>query len=70
MRRGAPGTSLLSAGSAEAELTSVSWPVCSPGSWFVVYEGPVSTNIGERLVTQRREAWDLVWKRASAAEKP
>jgi len=35
------------------KATSVSLPVCSPGSWFVVYEGPVSTNIGERLVTVR-----------------
>jgi hypothetical protein len=36
-----------------AQAVTVSLPVCSDGSWLASYEGPVSTNIGERLVTVR-----------------
>jgi hypothetical protein len=32
---------------------AVSLPVCSSGSWLASYEGPLSTNVGERLVTVR-----------------
>jgi hypothetical protein len=35
------------------EIVPVSIPVCSSGPWSAVYEGPVSTNFGERLVTVR-----------------
>jgi hypothetical protein len=35
------------------EVVPLSIPVCSTGAWSAVYEGPVSTNIGERLVTVR-----------------
>ena len=35
------------------EAVTVSVPVCSNGSWLASYEGPLSTNIGERLVTVR-----------------
>ena len=34
-------------------MVPVSLPVCSSGSWTTSYEGPVSTNFGERLVTVR-----------------
>jgi hypothetical protein len=33
--------------------TAVTLPVCSPGMWLASWEGPVSTNIDERLVTVR-----------------
>jgi hypothetical protein len=35
------------------EVVPLSIPVCSSGGWSAAYEGPVSTNIGERLVTVR-----------------
>jgi len=35
------------------EVVPVSIPVCSSGPWSATYEGPVSTNFGERLVTVR-----------------
>jgi hypothetical protein len=35
------------------EIVSVSIPVCSSGPWSATYEGPVTTNFGERLVTVR-----------------
>jgi hypothetical protein len=35
------------------EVVPVSMAVCSAGPWSATYEGPVSTNFGERLVTVR-----------------
>jgi hypothetical protein len=35
------------------EVVPVSVAVCSAGPWATTYEGPVSTNFGERLVTVR-----------------
>ena len=35
------------------EVVPVSIPVCSAGPWSAAYEGPLSTNFGERLVTVR-----------------
>jgi len=35
------------------EVVPVSMAVCSSGPWSTTYEGPVSTNFGERLVTVR-----------------
>ena len=35
------------------KVVPVSITVCSPGPWSAVYEGPVNTNFGERLVTVR-----------------
>jgi hypothetical protein len=35
------------------EVVPVTIAVCSSGSWSATYEGPVSTNFGERLVTVR-----------------
>ena len=35
------------------EVVPVSMPVCSSGPWSASYEGPMSTNLGERLVTVR-----------------
>ena len=35
------------------KVVPVSIAVCSPGPWTAVYEGPVNTNFGERLVTVR-----------------
>jgi hypothetical protein len=35
------------------EVVPVSIPVCSSGPWSATYEGPVTTNFGERLVTVR-----------------
>jgi hypothetical protein len=36
-----------------ARVVPVTLPVCSAESWTTTFEGPVSTNIGERLVTVR-----------------
>jgi hypothetical protein len=36
-----------------ARVVPVTLPVCSAGPWTTTYEGPVSRNIGERLVTVR-----------------
>ena len=33
------------------ESVAVSMPVCSSGSWSAAFDGPVTTNIGQRLVT-------------------
>ena len=33
------------------EAVTVTMPVCSAGSWTAVFDAPVSTNIGDRLVT-------------------
>ena len=41
------------------EIVPVSIPVCSSGPWSAVYEGPVSTNFGERLVTVRIDEADV-----------
>jgi hypothetical protein len=30
---------------------TVTMPVCSAGSWWATFEGPVTTNLGDRLVT-------------------
>jgi hypothetical protein len=35
------------------KAVKISLPVCSSGPWSAIFEGPVSTNIGERLVTVR-----------------
>ncbi len=35
------------------EVVPVSIPVCSSGPWSATYEGPLSTNFGDRLVTVR-----------------
>ena len=35
------------------KVVPVSITVCSPGPWSAVYEGPLNTNFGERLVTVR-----------------
>ena len=35
------------------EIVPISIPVCSSGPWSATYEGPVTTNFGERLVTVR-----------------
>jgi hypothetical protein len=35
------------------KVVPVSIAVCSPGPWSAVYEGPLNTNFGERLVTVR-----------------
>src|SRR4029078_1615176 len=34
-----------------SEIVPISIPVCSSGPWSATYEGPVTTNFGERLVT-------------------
>jgi len=33
------------------EAVTVTMPVCAAGSWRAVFDAPVSTNIGDRLVT-------------------
>jgi hypothetical protein len=53
MRLKLPDGSVEVADVKPGEVVPVSIPVCSSGPWSTTYEGPVTTNFGQRLVTVR-----------------
>ena len=53
MRLKLPDGSVTEVDVKPGEVVPVSLPVCSSGAWSTSYEGPVSTNFGQRLVTVR-----------------
>jgi hypothetical protein len=53
MRLKLPGGTVKEVDVKPDEVVPVSVPVCSSGPWSASYEGPVTTNFGERLVTVR-----------------
>jgi len=53
MRLKLPGGSVKEVDVKPGESVPVTIPICSTGPWSAVYEGPLSTNLGERLVTVR-----------------